>query len=164
MSRQANNVSGHARVEQLLRTADAAPWADAPAGLRERVVRSLDGVQHPVRGESWSGRQAAALAACVAIALGGGGLGLLIGAAAWRNVPLRGTGFTLAPVAPDASAPADAPTVLLARAFDDLRPAGSSSLMSAMSAPMRSEAAGLASETRLAARTVLSRLPFVSME
>jgi len=75
MSRQANNVSGHARVEQLLRTADAAPWADAPAGLRERVVRSLDGVQHPVRGESWSGRQAAAL---------GGGVAEC--AAAWHRV------------------------------------------------------------------------------
>jgi hypothetical protein len=162
------------RVESLLRSADAAPWVAAPAGLHERVMASLDtGVavggasgERPVwRYGAW------ALAASVAVLAGG--LGVIAGAALWRSVP---TGELLAGALPGESADPESlaaagvaqqserPAVVLARAFEDLRPAGSSRLVASVAAPMRSEAAGLAAETRQAAKTVLSRLPFVSMD
>ncbi len=174
MSAQGNRMNRDSRVESLLRSADAAPWVAAPAGLHERVMASLDtGVavggasgERPVwRYGAW------ALAASVAVLAGG--LGVIAGAALWRSVP---TGELLAGALPGESADPESlaaagvaqqserPAVVLARAFEDLRPAGSSRLVASVAAPMRSEAAGLAAETRQAAKTVLSRLPFVSMD
>lgn len=174
MSAQGNRLNRNSRVETLLRSTDAAPWVGAPEGLHERVMASLDtGVAvGGASGERPAWRYGAwALAASVAVLAGG--LGVIAGAALWRSVP---TGEVLAGPLPGGpsiteSLPGDdiahqpeRPTVVLARAFEDLRPAGSSRLMASVAAPMRSEAAGLAAETRQAAKTVLSRLPFVSMD
>lgn len=154
-----------ARVDALLRTPDSAPWRTAPVELHDNVMASLDSAAvesgKPVQ-RSVGQWRVAAIAACVAITAGG--LGLLIGASAWRSIPATPT-----MVVADASSgtdlkSAEAPTVLLARAFEDLSPAGSSRLVASVAAPMRSEAQGLVTETRHAARTILSRLPFVSMD
>lgn len=174
MSAQGNRMNRNSRVESLLRSTDAAPWIAAPAGLHERVMASLDtGVAvGGASGERPAWRYGVwALAASVAVLAGG--LGVIAGAALWRSVP---TGELLAGALPGESVdpeslaaagvaqPSERPAVVLARAFEDLRPAGSSRLVASVAAPMRSEAAGLAAETRQAAKTVLSRLPFVSME
>lgn len=171
MNTQRNHARSAARVESLLRSQDAAPWSDAPAGLHDRVMASLGGasVAQAELDRRWrAGWQIVAMAASVAIIAGG--LGLFAGAAAWRNAPADGrmadntTSELIRRPAPANSAATEAPTVVLARAFDDLKPAGSSRLVASMAAPMRSEVQGLAAETKLAARTVLSRLPFVSMD
>lgn len=178
MSAVGNTKNNVARVEAVLRSPDAAPWVQAPEGLRDRVMASLDAA--PSRSAtqdsqaSWSSMGWwRPLAAAASVAIIAGGLGVLAGALAWRSSPAD---HMLAEALPESinepSEPlreittheADRPVVVLARAFDDLRPAGSSRLMASVAAPMRTEAEGLASETRLAARTVLSRLPFVSME
>jgi len=178
MSASGNTRNKLARVEAVLRSPDAAPWVAAPAGLHDRVMASLDAtparvLAHDHRASWVSMRSWRTLAAAASVAIIAGGLGVLAGAIAWRSTPADAL---LAGASPESiNVPSetvqqitprevDRPVVVLARAFDDLRPAGSSRLMASVAAPMRSEAEGLASETRLAARTVLSRLPFVSME
>jgi len=174
MSAQGSRMTNGSRVESLLRSPDAAPWVAAPAGLHDRVMASLD---TDVAGGVASGDRSAwtfrALAIAASVAVFAGGMGVIAGAALWRSAPAK---ELLAATLPDDSplpaprllaeipAERDRPAVVLARAFEDLKPAGSSRLMASVAAPMRSEAAGLAAETRQAARTVLSRLPFVSME
>lgn len=171
MTAQGNYKANSARVEALLRTPDAAPWHAAPAGLHERVMASLDRVA-PLEAQpgQLSGGVWRITAIAASIAIGAGGIGLMIGAAAWRNIPstsplASGVDQTATVfVASTGDQPLETPTVVLARAFEDLRPSGSSRLVASVAAPMRSEAQGLVAETRHAARTVLSRLPFVSME
>lgn len=171
MSAHGKNAAGSDRVEALLRAQDAAPWRAAPAGLHDRIMALVDAspqatAEKTAGGTSW---RYAAVAASVAIFAGS--IGLTIGAIAFRgasNVELiaagDGEGGSQPEALPVEAGTHDAPTVLLARAFDDLKPAGSSRLVASVAAPMRSEVQGIAAETRLAARTVLSRLPFVSME
>lgn len=171
MSAQGKKRSAVCRVESLLRAPDSAPWRAAPAELHDRVMSAIDAAARssaePANHEThW---RVGALAAAVAICAGG--LGLTIGAVAFRGP--TGTVIVAAAKGDESSEPGidagsaaqeDAPTVVLARAIEELRPAGSSRLVASMAAPMRSEAEGIAAETRSAARTVLSRLPFVSME
>lgn len=169
MTAQGKHSGSASRVEALLRTPNAAPWSEAPTGLHDRVMASLDTAPAlQARTDSGLSFTFRALAMAASVAIIAGGLGLFAGAAAWRNVPTTAPMVTAASNASTGTSPTvskpEAPTVVLARAFDDLKPAGSSRLMASMAAPMRSEAEGLAAETRLAARTVLSRLPFVSME
>ncbi len=159
------------RVDALLRCTDAAPWAAAPAGLHDRVMAEIDRLPASgVAGMSRPARPWRSIAAAAAVAMIAGGFGLFVGASIWR--PVEGTVIAASNTSSQqvvegtATAGTDTlrPTVVLTRAFDELRPSEPASIVASVAAPMRAEAAGLAAETRLATRTVLSRLPFVSME
>jgi hypothetical protein len=165
MNAQGKTTRAAGRVEALLRSPDAAPWAPAPDSLHARVMSAVS--RTPVgRTESDRARiSARRWAAAAALALCAGALGIVILESSWNN------GATAPPITdagPRQTSPippiGEAPTVLLARAFGELRPAGSARIVDAVAAPMRTEAQGLAAETTNAAKTVLSRLPFVSMD
>lgn len=154
------------RVEALLRSRDSAPWSPAPEALRSRVAAALREAP-PAQTAADSAATVArrwAIAACLALCAGAAGI--VIGAATWGaggpgSEPIADARL----IAPPIDLPrAEAPSVVLARAFGDLRPAGPTRLVDAVAAPMRTEAQGLATETTNAAKTVLSRLPFVSMD
>lgn len=157
------------RVEALLRSPDAAPWAPAPESLRARVMEAVSSVPRAQTESALAATSAWRWSAAAAVALVAGTLGLLVGASVWKGgASAPAPALTAADAPPRQAAPApqtaEAPTVLLARAFGEMRPAGSARLVDAVAAPMRSEAQGLAAETTNAAKTVLSRLPFVSMD
>lgn len=159
------------RVDALLRCTDAAPWAAAPAALHDRVMAEIDRIPvGAIAGVSRPARPWRSIAVAAAVAMIAGGLGLLVGASVLR--PVEGT-VVAALSTPSEQVIEDTagagvetlrPTVVLTRAFEDLRPTEPANVVASVAAPMRAEAAGLAEETRLAARAVLSRLPFVSME
>lgn len=169
MNAQGNTARAADRVDALLRSPDAAPWKSVPDSFRARV---MDAVATTPRTETESARATANArwwAAAAAVGLCAGVLGLLVGASVWKGgTNAHAPALADADAAPRHAAPiaqtGEAPTVLLARAFGDLRPAGSVRIVDAVAAPMRTEAQGLAAETTNAARTVLSRLPFVSMD
>lgn len=167
MNSQGNTARATDRVEALLRSPDAAPWAPAPESLRARVMEAVSSAPRARTESALAATSAWRWAAAAAVALVAGTLGLIVGASVWRG-DATAPAPALTDAAPRQAAPApqtaEAPTVLLARAFGEMRPAGSARLVDAVAAPMRSEAQGLAAETTNAAKTVLSRLPFVSMD
>ncbi len=159
------------RVETLLRTPDAAPWSAAPSGLHDRVMASLDAA--PIDGAGTTGlgtRRVAVAALAASLAIVAGAAGLIAGASLWKQTPgemqivQRVSGTGPAAAALPVQHAGEAPTVVVSRVFGQMRPAPSARLVESVAAPMRTEAEGLAAETRLAARTVFSQLPFVSMD
>ncbi|MBX3402458.1 MAG: hypothetical protein KF699_03500 [Phycisphaeraceae bacterium] len=165
MNAQGKHARPSDRVEALLRSRDSSPWKPAPESLRARVMSAVSQTPGNRAESAHIATSARRWAAAAAVALCAASLGLLVGASLWRSDT---TAPQIADSAPRQAAPipqtGEAPTVLLARAFGDLRPAGSARFVDAVAAPMRTEAQGLAAETTSAAKTVLSRLPFVSMD
>jgi hypothetical protein len=166
MSAQGKPATNVEKVEALLRSPDGTAWHDAPAHLHDRIMAALDlpqtVLEQPAPRNAWRLTSIAA-----AIALVAGATGLIVGASIWR--PAAGTALANSEslrVAENTSVQpaAETPTVVVSRIFEEFKPATSSQLVASVSAPMRSEAQGLVTETQFAARTVLSRLPFVSME
>lgn len=166
MNAQGKHARPSDRVEALLRTRDSAPWSPAPEALKARVAGALRDAPRAQTAPDSAANIARRWAIAACLALCAGAAGVVIGAATWGaggpdSEPIADARPIVSPMEPPR---AEAPSVVLARAFGDLRPAGPTRLVDAVAAPMRTEAQGLATETTNAAKTVLSRLPFVSMD